>query len=325
MARSKIKSERFDCMLQNPFYDGNKHIDTCLESIDVLSDDGQMIIIEPSTFLINLLDDGLNNDTHRLLRNKLNGIVKEITIVNLNNAMFGLGSAIPMAIMNIDKGYNSNEIKFNCFGDVRTVHDIEDCNLIGPRRMVRSILNKAKSYGDMASAHVYDPLTSHTDACTRYVQVPMIMRCGCGDPLFTDEGYVNGYYKCYYWWCYNNVVGISDTPIRELKKGRRYSDPSDDKFSDTLSTNLYDDAKKIENYAYYIMNNSLPLFISICISINMHNRVLGHLPWIVDAKHTDAEIYDMLNINAEEQRLIEMTLEKYKRTHPWFDNYIRGV
>ena len=61
------------------------------------------------------------------------------------------------------------------------------------------------------------------------------------------------------------------------------------------------------------------------MTIDQHNNSLNYVPWLVDKKYTDQEIYDMFNFTEEEIKLIETTIKKYERNSPWFKRYICGA
>jgi len=54
------------------------------------------------------------------------------------------------------------------------------------------------------------------------------------------------------------------------------------------------------------------LFINICLTIDQHNNSLPYVPWLVDKKYTDEEIYEKFGFTEDEIKLIETTIKKYK-------------
>ena len=71
--------------------------------------------------------------------------------------------------------------------------------------------------------------------------------------------------------------------------------------------------EEIENWYHFVYTNKLPVFINICLTIDEHNNSKEYVPWLVDKKYTDEEIYNLLNINKEEQELIDKTLLNYDK------------
>ena len=60
------------------------------------------------------------------------------------------------------------------------------------------------------------------------------------------------------------------------------------------------------------------------MTINQNNNSLEYVPWLVDKKYTDQEIYDKFGFTDEEIKLIETTIKKYERNSPWFKRYMCG-
>ena len=60
------------------------------------------------------------------------------------------------------------------------------------------------------------------------------------------------------------------------------------------------------------------------MTIDQNNRSLKFVPWLVDKKYTDQEIYNMFNFTDKEIKLIETTIKKYERNSPWFKRYMCG-
>ena len=62
----------------------------------------------------------------------------------------------------------------------------------------------------------------------------------------------------------------------------------------------------------------------MCLSVDQNNNSLSFIPWLVDKKYTDKEIYDMFNFTEEEIKLIETTVKKFEHHAPWFKRYMCG-
>ena len=54
------------------------------------------------------------------------------------------------------------------------------------------------------------------------------------------------------------------------------------------------------------------------------NNSLPYIPWLVDKKYTDKDIYKMFGFTNEEIKFIEITIKKYERYSPWFKRYMCG-
>ena len=60
------------------------------------------------------------------------------------------------------------------------------------------------------------------------------------------------------------------------------------------------------------------------MTIDQHNNSLPYVPWIVDKKYTNEEIYKLFDFTKDEIELIENTIKRYERNSPWFKRYMTG-
>ena len=60
------------------------------------------------------------------------------------------------------------------------------------------------------------------------------------------------------------------------------------------------------------------------MTIDQNNNSKNYVPWIVDKKYSDEEIYKKLDLNQEEIDLIDKTIKKFERYSPWFKRYSNG-
>ena len=92
---NKLKNmPKFDYIIQNPPYSGSLHLDFLKKGYEILNNKGQMIIIEPAMWLINVRKYGKRNVEMRSqssaikkydeLKKMLEGQVKKIIIENYN-------------------------------------------------------------------------------------------------------------------------------------------------------------------------------------------------------------------------------------------------
>ena len=95
--------------------------------------------------------------------------------------------------------------------------------------------------------------------------------------------------------------------------------------TETDTYKVYGTKDELENWKYFVFNNKLPLFLNICLIIDQNNTSKGFIPWITNKKYTDDEIYKLLNINDEEQKLINLVIQKFERNSPWFKRYMTGT
>ena len=91
---------------------------------------------------------------------------------------------------------------------------------------------------------------------------------------------------------------------KKVRIGSRSGNPAD---------SVYGTKEELENWHYFVYNNKLPVFINICLTIDEHNNSREYVPWLVDKKYTDKEIYKILNITEEEQELIDKIIKNFDK------------
>ena len=304
---------QFDYIIQNPPYVGpNKntqlHLEFFNKGLDILSDNGKMVVIEPSTWLINLRNTVPNNKKWYMpLKNRIKNHVSKIIIENFNKS-FNISSYVPLSITYIDKSSKYDEIEFINCGEYKKVTNVNDCNLIGNYEIIQSILTKCKNYGDMMKDHIYDPGKTKIDENTWFCKISSSICCGGLNPHGTNKEYqttLNGIYKnsCVYCLYYNTGIVINNVPHKEC---------------------VYGTKEELENWKYFAFNNKLPLFLGISLITDQNNTVKQYVPWIVNNQYTDDEIYKILNINKDEQLLINLVIKKFERNSEWFKRYMSG-
>lgn len=341
---NKLKNmPKFDFIVQNPPYSGSLHLDFLKKGYEMLSDKGQMIIIEPSTWLINVRKNGKAKTIYNPLKEILKGKVRKVIIENYN-IQFRTDQYMPFAITYIDKTYNSDNIEYTCCGYTKIVKSLYDCNLIGNYDLIWSIFNKIN--GDMVKNHIYEPNKSEKIKGNYYIRFAGIIGgagsqlCALFDPkrsncsqadansfnfldsardiLFDNNGEQTKCLQNYTSVLYHRYKNyISDVPLKSYDRGK--------KLTENDAACITGTKEELENWKYFVFNNSLPLFITITTTINQNNESLPYVPWLVDKKYTDQEIYEMFNFTDEEIKLIETTIKKYKRNSPWFKRYICGA
>ena len=327
---------KFDYIIQNPPYSGETHLDFFRNSLALLKDTGKMVIIEPSTWLINLKNINTASD----IKNKINGHISKIILDNYAKD-FNVGLYVPCSITYINFATYYNYINFYCCGDYKKVKNIEDCTLIGSYNIFNNILLKIKnSKFDILKNHIYNPkkqkdqqiLTNKDNWYTKFKDGQI----GMGGPIesggHTNGGQIkynqdslyittiNGEYKKSYisvmYYVNTELNNIDQIPIKGVGSNKEYTDKDD--------ICLYDTKEHLENWKYNVFNLKLLLFISICFTINASNNIKDIMPWIVNKKYTDNEIYTLLNLNNDEINLIEFTTKKYERYSLWYMRYMCG-
>jgi 16S rRNA G966 N2-methylase RsmD len=327
----KIDTMKFDVVIQNPPYNKDLHLDFLEKGLDVLSDTGKMVIIEPATWLINVRKNG-KAKRYSAIKEKINGHIKSIVIENYNKE-FNTGLYVPFAITTIDMSKTFETIDYTCCGDHKLVKSIYDCNLIGSYETIWSIFNKVKSFGNMMKAHITKEDRGREYMYVKYAD--LLPKAGCFmsgavkhagtnlDSMFANDtyyrfGYLTSFYDCGYHTIENE---IQNEPLKSIQRGGAIGSH---KLTDKIADNIYGTQTELENWKHFIFNNKLPLFLNIVLTIDQHNNSKDFIPWLVDKQYTDDEINQMFGFTDEEIKLIDSTLKKYERNSPWFKRYMCG-
>ena len=326
---------KFDFIIQNPPYNKSLHLEFLKKGYELLTDTGKMIIIEPSTWLININKWGKRNEPMRVnssaiqmydnIKKLLNNKVKKIVIENYNED-FNTGIYVPFAITYIDKTYNSNRIDCKICGVKTIINSLYDCNLIGEYNLIWSILNKLSTC-DKVENHRYIPNKTKKikgNWYCKYAGTISANMCGGGPGRYNSGSMFRTALNNDYYLAYTAPLFHSDTTtdIQNYPNERR--DKGGNIIKNSEAECITATKEELENWKYYVFNNKLPLFINIIMTINLCNGSMRFVPWLVDKKYTDQEIYDMFNFTNEEIKLIETTVKKYTRYSPWFIRYILG-
>lgn len=322
---------KFDYIIQNPPYSGSLHLDFMNKGLDMLSENGKMVIIEPATWLINVRKNG-KAKLYDAVKERLDKHVYKVVIENLNKE-FDTALYVPFSITYIDMKNEHDNIDFWCTGEYRNVDNLYDCNLIGNYDMIWSILDKIKKYGEKVGTmkdHIYKEGKTKVNEDTWFCKYADIIGDATGmnytcnkkggrfeaDCLYTQ--YLSGDYVLSYASIAYSVLNnnISNIPLCRYDRGKR--------LTDKIADNLYGTKQELENWKHFIFNNKLPLFTSVVLVIDQNNTCKDVLCWLTDKQYTDEEIYNLLGITEEEQEFIDKTLKKYERYSPWFKRYMCG-
>ena len=322
----KIQHMKFDYIIQNPPYNGSLHLDFLEKGLDLLTEKGRMVIIEPATWLINMRKNG-KAKKYDAIKKRIEGHVESVKIENFNKD-FGTSAHVPFAITVIDFSKSFDEIEFTCCGEKKHVKSIYDCNLVGDYEIIWNIFNKIHGNVEMMSDHIWNG-TDKNDSFHTFMDI-------CASPSnknassnatpesntwFTSS--VNGDF-------FVSFLGVSCHPKYEITDTPQHSfkacgnSAANKNYSDKYSTQIHGTRQELENWKHFIFNNKLPLFLNIVLTIDQHNNSKEFLPWLVDKQYTDEEINEMFGFTDEEIALIDRTIKKYERNSPWFKRYMCG-
>lgn len=319
---------KFSNIVLNPPYNGSLHLEILKKSLDLLTGDGHLVVVEPATWLINVRRNG-KAKLYDEIKNRINGHVRSVVIENLNKD-FGISQQVPFSITDIDMTYNGS-IEFSCCGETKNIKSLYDCNLIGDYKTIRSILEKVQTYGDMMVNHLFNENKEYAEN-SNYIGIseiypsPISARSRGGDTVNGDDWYENhasgSYYKGYFYSCFHTGYEIS--PNKCFAFGQGHGAVKAKRFSNKLASQLVGSYDELNNWKHFIFNNKLPLFLNIVLTIDQHNVSHQFIPWLVDKQYTDDEINTLFGFTDEEIKLMDDTLKKFERNSPWFKRYMCG-
>lgn len=319
---------QFNYIVQNPPYSGSLHLTFFEKSLGLLKDDGEMTIIEPATWLINVRKNG-KAKIYDNIKKLVKGHVKSVRIENLNNE-FQTNCFVPFSITKINMAKEYSEIEYTCCGANTVVNDLNECNLIGSYDLIWSILNKVQKYGDMMLDHIYDN-KSVVGNNTWYASIrkKIIGHGGISDNLarYSWDSQYLGKYNLFLYHAYLGTMSIrenfSQSPIPIIKSwSSKHTEPTYKE--GTIADNIYGSKEELDNLKYNLLNTKFMPFINLVLNIDQHNNSLPYIPWLVDKIYTDDEINELFDFTEDEINLIDKTLKKFERHSLWFKRYMCG-
>ena len=307
---------KFDNIIQNPPYNGSLHLDFFEKGLDMLTENGKMIIIEPATWLINIRKNGMAK-RYDAIKKRIDGHVERVVIENLNKE-FGTAQDFPFAITTIDMSQTFNTIKFVCCGEEKEVKSIYDCNLIGDYETVRSIIEKTEKYHTVLQDRIYNG-EGNKEAYVRFWRYQLYA-------LGSNYGKVENQYR-------NKTIAV----YRQNGFGDYFSSYVDSLFYDDIKDNvplskkkgtpcdcLFGTKEELENWVYNVKNCKLFTFLTIATVQDKNNEARYVTPFLCDHKYTDEEINKMFGFTEEEIALIDHTIKKFEYNSTWFKRYMCG-
>ena len=250
--------------------------------------------------------------------------------LNFDNSL--ISSSIFLSSKYIDKSIIYDSIDFINCGLKNKVKSLYNCNLIGDITLIKSIFNKI-NFIDKVKNHTCNKTQNQDVYYCKFANILSVIGCNMSgkttnsssEVMYNSDTYwrltkngniINGYISSLYHTGHDNIIS---NKIHHAKKSGVSKE-----YKDIPTYNIYGKKEELENWKYYVFNNSLPLFINICMTIDQHNYSLPYVPWLVDKKYTNKEIYNLFNFTNEEIELIENTIKRYERSSPWLKRYMTG-
>ena len=325
---------KFDFLVQNPPYKGSYHLKFLEGGMDLLADDGHQVVIEPASWLINLRDNG-KAPMYAELRKKLDKHAISVKIENLNHE-FNINLSYPLSVTALSKTPRpeGQKIEFTCCGETSYVDTLDDCNLIGPRKIVESILTKVKAKSPKCMEDYELGIKGEGKPNAAYMwfidyMVPNIgmHKESVGRDCAVNYRNPNSYtrdeeHDCEYFDAWMLIAAKGEV-LRKRSVARNGNNRNCLMVSDY--PDFESNARILENWKHFIYNSNLAHFICISTTYDLHNGSKRWLPWLDwTKKWTDDELREWFGITDSEWSLIESTCKKFRRDSDWFKRYMCG-
>ena len=319
--QNENKNMKFDYIIQNPPYNKTQHIDFFKKGMEMLSDNGKMVIIEPATWLINIRKDGNVKSIYKDFKKSIQNKISKVIVDNFNHE---LNTRInnSFSITYIDNSKNDDKFESIIFGNKKILNDIMFINYIEDYNNIWNIINKCLEKCDNIGKHVFDlekKVDIRNNKKNSFIRICNIVAHYLS---LVDEGHKesdNSYDNKNNLITYTNLLSngeVSSNPLKKLNSVKKETD----KYANCI-VGTY---QELTNWKHFCENNTLPLFINICMTIDQNNNSLKYVPWLVDKQYTDEEIYKMFNFTQQEINLIEKTIRKFEHYSPFFKRAMCG-
>ena len=301
------KMPKFDVCIQNPPYKGTLHLKFLELGFDNLKEDGKMLIINPSSWLV-LLREGKTKQKYDLLKNKIEKYTESVEFFGAGKWFNDIAPYTPLEIIYINREKNQKDIKFSFMGNSRSrdislknIQSLNEANLIGDYCIIKSIENKIKN-------KKLESIENHINKEKKkyFININSLVGNGFLTMVFYDG--IERKYQNLFNLVNNTSNRITTSPIFAKSQSK---DKLLGNIKNYISFESYD---KAENFLNFITKSKLCKYLLITYNIDQHiGSTYNLIPWLNwSVEMDDKNIYEFFEFDKSEINLIEQTIESFK-------------
>ena len=296
--------KKFDVEVVNPPYKGRLHTEFLEKCYDLLGEDGKMIFVHPTNWLLHLRENS-NYKKDLALKNKIG---KHFVSFDFRNPpdLFpegGCSPYYPLTITTVDKSKTSPEITFinKDAGVDCTVSNISDVNHIGPFNLIKSIESKIKL---KSSIFIKDSICNNLPD-KHYVSLNWMGGNGFMSTEFTDG--VIRTFKNRYNFINNDNNLVSQETLRSKPQGSKT-------VGNSKAGMPFDSNQNAQDFLYYVTSTFFVKYLIIAYNMDQNLKsAFDYVPMIdFSLMRSDEMIFKFFEFTEEEINLIKKTVDTYK-------------
>jgi len=296
--------KKFDVEVVNPPYKGRLHTEFLEKCYDLLGEDGKMIFVHPSNWLLHLRENN-NYKKDLALKNKIGKHFVSFDFRNPSDLFpeGGCSPYYPLTITTIDKSKTDQDITFinNETGVNCRVSSVSDVNHIGPFSLIKSIESKIKN---KSKIFIKDRIDNDLPE-KYYVSLNWMGGNGFMESKFSDG--VIRTFKNRYNFINNDNNRISQETLRSKPQGSKT-------IGNSKAGIPFDTSQNAEDFLYYVTSTLFVKYLIIAYNMDQHlESAFEYVPMIdFSIMRSDDEIFRFFEFSNEEIELIKKTVETYK-------------
>ena len=291
------KMPKFDCVIQNPPYLGTMHLKFLENGFNMLNENGKMLIINPSSWLI-LLREGKTKQKYDALKEKIGKYVKSVEFFKAQKYFEFISPYVPLELIFIDKTNKNEKIEFKYYENTKKINNLYEINLIGEYSIIKSIENKIKE-----KTEFYINNFIKKNKGNFYVNLSGLV----GNGYMTIEFYDGIIRK------YQNIFNLVNNTTNKITIDPIYAkSQSKNKVIGNIKNYIsFETKNEAQNFLDFITKSKLCKYLLITYNIDQHiESTYNLIPWLDWKKNlNDKELYNYFNLDINEITLIEETIE----------------